>query len=81
MSIPVDSLHIEPDISRAWSLPAQFYTDTSIFELEKERIFARTWQVVGHGNQLRNTGDFFTAELQGEPLLLVRDASGELRGF
>ena len=81
MDIPVDALHIESDIARAWSLPAQFYTDTSIFELEKERIFARTWQVVGHGNQLRNTGDFFTAELQGEPLLLVRDASGELRGF
>src|SRR5580704_1377849 len=49
MSIAVDSLHIEPDISRAWSLPSRFYTDASIFELEKERIFARTWQVVGHG--------------------------------
>ncbi len=81
MTIPIDALHIESDIARAWSLPASFYTDTSIFELEKERIFARTCQVVGHRHQLANPGDFFTTDLQGEPLLLVRGASGELRGF
>ncbi|HTD23308.1 MAG TPA: Rieske 2Fe-2S domain-containing protein, partial [Terriglobales bacterium] len=81
MSIPVDSLHIEPDISRAWSLPSRFYTDPSVFAAEKELILARTWQVVGHRHQPTNPGDFFTTELQGEPLLLVRGASGELRGF
>ena len=39
------------------------------------------WQVVGHRHQLADPGDFFTRELQGESLLLVRGASGELRGF
>jgi choline monooxygenase len=81
MSIPVDSLHIEPDISRAWSLPSRFYTDPSVFAAEKELILARTWQVVGHRHQLTNPGDFFTTDIQGEPLLLVRGTSGELRGF
>jgi choline monooxygenase len=37
--------------------------------------------VVGHHDQLAKPGDFFTTELQGEPLLLVRGAQGELRGF
>jgi choline monooxygenase len=48
---------------------------------EKERIFARTWQVVGHARQLANPGDFFTLELAGEPLLIARDSQGQLRGF
>jgi choline monooxygenase len=72
---------VDADISKAWSLPAWFYTDATVFAREQEKIFARTWQVVGHRDQLANPGDFFTTDLQGEPLLLVRGAQGELRGF
>ena len=75
MTVSSQALHIESEIARAWSLPAPFYKDTSIFESEKEQIFARTWQVVGHRHQVASPGDFFTTELQGEPLLLVRVAS------
>ncbi len=74
-------LQIDSDISRAWSIPAPFYTESDIQEQEKQRIFARTWQVVGHRDQLARPGDYFTTELLGEPLLLVRGAQGELRGF
>src|SRR5450631_2082166 len=75
------ALQIDSDISRAWSIPAPFYTDAEVCAQENERIFARTWQVVGHREQLANAGDFFTTELLGEPLLLVRGSQGELRGF
>jgi len=44
-------------------------------------MFSRTWQVVGHSSQVANPGDFFTAELIGEPLVLVRGLDGKLRGF
>ena len=81
MSTSLDTLEIDADVSRAWSLPASLYTDSSSFAREKDRIFARTWQVVGHRHQLANAGDFFTTELQGEPLLLVRSGEGVLRGF
>ncbi|HXZ41095.1 MAG TPA: Rieske 2Fe-2S domain-containing protein, partial [Terriglobales bacterium] len=77
----LNSLRIDPDISRAWSVPAHFYTDPAVFTQERERIFARSWQVVGHQSQLAKAGDFFTTELQAEPLLLVRNAHGKLRGF
>ncbi|HTZ98270.1 MAG TPA: aromatic ring-hydroxylating dioxygenase subunit alpha [Terriglobales bacterium] len=72
---------IDPDIAVASSLPASFYIDPELFPLERSRIFARSWQVVGHGHQVRTPGDFFTCELLGEPLLLVRGTNGELRGF
>jgi choline monooxygenase len=81
MAASIDSLHIDPDLSRAWSVPAPFYTNPSVLALEQEKIFGKTWQVVGHCHQLAKPGDFFTAELQGEPLLLVRGAGGELRSF
>jgi choline monooxygenase len=74
-------IQIDADISRAWSIPALFYTDPEVGARERDRIFARTWQVVGHHEQLLKAGDFFTTELLGEPLLLVRGAQGELRAF
>jgi len=66
-------IQIDADISRAWSIPALFYTDPEVGARERDRIFARTWQVVGHHEQLLKAGDFFTTELLGEPLLLVLD--------
>jgi len=72
---------IHADIARAWAVPARFYLEPAVFALERDKIFARTWQVVGHSHQLKNPGDFFTTGLHGEPLLLVRGADGKLRGF
>jgi choline monooxygenase len=72
---------IDPDVARAWTMPAKLYTESDVFADEKEKIFARSWQVVGHKDQVANTGDFFTTELVGEPLLIVRGNDGKLRGF
>jgi choline monooxygenase len=81
MADPTNSFDVDADIARAWTLPAQLYTDPAVFTGEKEKIFARTWQVVGHASQLQSPGDYFTTELAGEPLLFVRGADGRLRGF
>ena len=72
---------IDPDISRASSLLAQLYTDAAVPQTEKEKIFLRTWQVIGHVSQLQQPADYITANLVGEPLLIVRNAQGELKGF
>jgi choline monooxygenase len=77
----LDSLEIEAEISRAWTLPAALYTDASVFAAEREKIFSRAWQVVGQGSKVVNPGDYFTTELLGEPLLIVRGMDGGLRGF
>jgi len=81
MNIPQDSFDVDPDIARAWTLPAQLYSDASVFAMEKEKIFSRTWQVVGHAAQVEKPGDYFTTDLMGEPLLFVRGSDGRLRGF
>src|SRR5215217_5369993 len=38
---------IDPDIRKAKTLPSSFYTDERVFELSKEKIFARSWQFAG----------------------------------
>ena len=76
-----DSFHVDAAIERAWTLPATLYTDPSVFESEKQKIFSRTWQVVGHAGQVTYAGNYFTTSVAGEPLLVVRGADGRLRGF
>src|SRR5882762_1571058 len=77
----LDSLHIDADIARAWTLPAPFYIDPAIAAQERDKIFSRTWQVVGHRDQVPQPGDYFTTRLVDEPLLIVRGADHGLRGF
>jgi choline monooxygenase len=72
---------IDSEIARAWTLPSSVYTDADVFAQEKEKIFARSWQVVGHASQVVNPGDYFTTGVAGEPLLLVRGLDARLRGF
>ena len=69
------------DLAHAFTLPSNFYVDPDYLEQEKRRIFWRTWQIVGRSEQVANPGDYFTANLCGEPLLLVRDTERNLRGF
>jgi choline monooxygenase len=81
MANPLESLQIDPNVARAWTLPSNLYLDAAIFAVEKEKIFARTWQVAGHRDQVSKPGDYFTIELVGEPLLIVRGTDGRLRAF
>jgi phenylpropionate dioxygenase-like ring-hydroxylating dioxygenase large terminal subunit len=42
-------------------------------------LFRKQWICVGHAGALGSPGDFFTTELVGEPLLVVRDSSTAIR--
>lgn len=68
-------------LERAHALPPGWYTRADALALEREHLFAKTWQIVGRADQVRGPGAYFTTRLCGEPLLIARDASGALRGF
>ncbi|HTG27063.1 MAG TPA: hypothetical protein VK818_02465, partial [Methylomirabilota bacterium] len=40
-------LDVNEQIECAHTLASRFYTDPAILEIEKTRIFLRTWQLVG----------------------------------
>lgn len=68
-------------LERAHTLPASWYTDPTVFAAERERVFGQSWQCVGRVDQVQSPGQFITADVAGEPVLLIRDDEGELRGF
>ena len=68
-------------LSFASTLPASYYNDASVLAAEKRNIFGRTWQLVGRAEQVREPGQFFTAVVADEPLLIVRGNDGELRAL
>jgi choline monooxygenase len=85
-------LDVNEQIECAQTLASKFYTDPAILDIEKARIFRRTWQLVGtlsqgcgEVNGLKRTiadpETFFTAEVVGEPVVVVRDNQGTLRAF
>ncbi len=77
----VESYNAADPLDHAYTIPASWYTDPRIAELERECVFGGTWQVVARSDQLRRPGTYITTQLAGEPILLVCDNSGVLRGF
>ena len=68
-------------LSEASTIPAPWYTDPRIAELERLNVFSKTWQLVARTSQVENPGDFVTNRLAGEPVVVVRGSDGKLRAF
>ena len=63
------------------TLPAKLYRDPQAWARERQGVFAAGWQFLGHANEAPNPGDYIAGEAGGWPVLAVRGADGELRGF
>lgn len=68
---------IDADIRRASTLPAEVYRDPRWYDLARERMFRRSWQLLGDTDRLKGPGSVApTSLLEGlvdEPILLTRD--------
>ena len=68
---------IDPDIRRAKTLPSSFYTDERIFELSKEKIFARSWQFAGRLDEFESLKPVMLLPgILDEPILLSKTDEG-----
>ena len=74
---------IDPDIARAETLPAEVYRDPAVYALQRERIFARSWQLAGDADRLKAPGHVLPFTLLDgcldEPLVWTCDDQGTLR--
>src|SRR5262249_7286121 len=68
-------------LERASTIPGSWYSDPVVAHAERERIFARSWCIVGRSEQVAQPGAFLTADLAGLPILVLRDQQGTLRAF
>lgn len=63
------------------TLDARIYNDEALYELELERVFSRSWILLGHEDHVPNTGDFLNTYIGEDPVLLVRQKDASLKVF
>jgi choline monooxygenase len=68
-------------IERASTPPAGWYTDPSLYELERRAVFGHAWQPVAHLTALAEPGAYASGCTAGEPWVVVRGDDGGLRAF
>ncbi len=86
MNIPVlarqeNDFPFDSDPSQSFTLPARFYNDGNIYQMEKGKIFYQCWWYVCHTSQLANKGQYITAKIHDENVLVIRHRLGNLRAF
>jgi choline monooxygenase len=78
----INAYRRDAPLERAHTIPAAWYTDPRVFELERQTVFTRSWQVAGRVEQVRGPGDYVASELSsGEPIIVARDLHARLHGF
>jgi choline monooxygenase len=65
----------------AHAMPPEVYTSPGFLELEKRGIFASEWQCLGRASALSKQGDYLTADINGQPVLVVHTPQGDLRAM
>ncbi len=68
-------------LERARTIPASWYFDPEIYAAERETVFGGSWLAAARVDQLVTPGSIVTADIAGEPILLVRDQEGVFRAF
>lgn len=62
-------------------LPARFYHDPALYQLEVDHILKKNWLCVGRWDWAEKPGDYFTCDMFGDPILIIRDKRGKLNAL
>ncbi|WP_338549157.1 aromatic ring-hydroxylating oxygenase subunit alpha [Roseovarius phycicola] len=66
---------------QARAMPPSVYTSEEFLEQELSHIFSQDWFCVGRASALCNPGDYVTLELAKQPIIVLRDAEGQLKAM
>ncbi len=78
----VNAYRPDAPLALAHTIPAAWYTDPRVFDLERDTVFTRSWQVAGRIDELRAPGNYVAGQLpNGEPILVVRAPDETVHGF
>jgi len=62
-------------------IPAYILTDPTIYKLEHEKIFMKTWVLLGHESEISGKNDYMLRDLAGYSVIVARSQDGEIRAF
>jgi choline monooxygenase len=60
--------------------PYEVY-DQDLFDLEMIRVFGRSWVWLGDTEDLENPGDYLTANIGSQSVIVIRQTDGSVKGF
>jgi choline monooxygenase len=75
-----DITALERPLGQATGLPGRVFS-AEFFELEQHCFFPRVWCPAAFVSDIPDPGDALPVEIAGWPILLLRGADGEIRGF
>lgn len=74
-----DRFSASPD--QSYTIAARLYHDRDFYEDEQRVIFHQSWMYVGHSSELKQRGDYVTAEFAGQRIYVIRTDDGALKAF
>lgn len=74
-------LPLVEEAGSSYTLPSYLYTDPEVYELEKEKIFYRTWQYVAPISSFNQPGDYTTVQICDQNLFVMMGQDNDLRAF
>ncbi|MGH6977955.1 MAG: aromatic ring-hydroxylating oxygenase subunit alpha, partial [Brevundimonas sp.] len=57
------------------------YADPGVYALEREKIFARSWQLLGPSSAVAKPGQYVATNIANYPIIIIRGQDDVLRGF
>jgi Rieske 2Fe-2S family protein len=64
-----------------FTLERPFYSDDVIYRADIARFWRTGWLFVGHSCEIPNPGDYFTLQLDTDPILVTRGDDGAIRAL
>ena len=77
----IDSYDPNVSLDKASTIPAPWYTDERVYELELRTAFAGSWQPICRLDQVNETGKFVSSDIGNEPVVVVRGNDNQTRAF
>jgi phenylpropionate dioxygenase-like ring-hydroxylating dioxygenase large terminal subunit len=68
-------------VSEALTMPPVIYTSDEFLEFEKRALFDHEWLCLGRASRIPEPGDWFSATINDEPLIVARGKDGVIRVF